>query len=180
MPEEIGTEFKILNYDELDAELKTYEIKLIEPSAFATQKINKKFVAVQACKDRVQSILEDAIKNTNIIERRKNSIEFDVEREKEKLLINNDDVKALSSQDKRNAAVNIKLEDKLRTLLTANALLQDSKDFEERVRLRLNNLESANKNLSRLISTFGIMFMRGEMNVSPNAKGLKLNSGGEE
>jgi len=176
----MSDEFKILDYEKLSEELKTYAVKLIEPSSYPTEVINKKLVKIQSYKDRVQSIYEDAISNRNILEKKLNDLEEEFEREKERLMINDKEIQELSSQDKRNAALNNKLKDKLEKIRIARNHLLDAKDFESKVKSRYANLESTNKNISRLISTLGIMFMRGELKINPDAKGTKLNIGTDE
>ena len=103
------SDFKILNYDELDAELQTYKVVLLEPSAYSTKRISEKMVRIQAYKDRVQSIIEDASKNRNILEQKYNELSSQIERKREGLLINNTDISKLP-QKKAEAASNLKLE----------------------------------------------------------------------
>jgi len=176
----MAEEFKILDYVELSKELKTYEVELLEPSSYPTPKINRRLIRIQSYKDRVQSMIEDAITNRNIVEKRVDQLQHEIDREKERLMAKDSEILELSSADKRTAAVNLKLKDKLDALLAANNLFLDAKDFESKARLRYANLESANKNMSRLISTYNVMFIRGEMKPAEGAQKMKLNLGGEE
>ena len=50
-------------------------------------------------------------------------------------------------------------------------MLLDAKDFESRAKLRYNNLDSTNKNMSRLMSMFDVMFQRGEIEVKQGYHG---------
>ena len=169
MPEE----FKILNYAALDEELRNYVVALVDPSEFPTSKINKKLIRIQGYKDRVLGMMFDAINNKNMCEKRHNEMISGLERDKEFLMAKDPEIKDLA-QKKAEATTNLRLKDKLDTLLLMENILLDAKSYESRVRIAYDNLESTYKAAAKLIGNIQVMFVRGEMKMVNNASGIRI------
>ena len=166
-------EFKVLDYVALDAELRNCTVALIDPSENATTRINKRLIKIQGYKDRVLGMMYDAINNKNLVEKKYNEMSFEIERAKESLMINDDDIKELA-QKKAEAAVNLKLKDKLADMLLMENILADAKAFERRTVLGYENLEATYKSISKLIGNINVLIMKGEMKMPNGAGRLKI------
>jgi len=151
-------------YSEYYTELASMHVALDEdPASIGIGSINRKIASIHAYKERTAAILTEAIANTYEREKGHRLLKLDYDLKFEKLLISDDQIKNLKSEGLRTAACNAKLPDEFLKMTSAEIDLNDSEGFLKVVQAKLNQLESANSNLSRQISVIELQVEVGEI-----------------
>ena len=151
-------------YTTLRSEISSIKFELdTDPAQIGVGNINRKISEVHAYKERVASILGEAI--TNVYKRdhlyQESKLDYDIKFEK--LLNSDDQIKNLKSEGLRTAACNSKIPDEYMRMCNLKIDLNDAEGFLKFVQTRFNQLESANSNLSRQISVIELQMDIGEI-----------------
>lgn len=159
-----------VKYSELRAELASIHIDLdSDPAATGIGNLNAKIAEVHSLKDRVSSILSDAISNVAERDRSYQESKILYEAKFDAILNNDPEIKALKSEGLRTAACNAKLPDEFSKVNSLKIDLADAESFQKIVQAKYNLLDSANTNISRQISVIQLQLDIGEVNRSASA-----------
>jgi hypothetical protein len=151
-------------YPELRQELSSIRIDLdADPASIGVSNINKKIADVNAQKERVASVLGEAI--ANVYEREHNyaALQLDYDIKAGKLLNSDDSIKNLKSEGLRSAALQATFSEEYLKAHTSKIDLTDAEGFLKFVQSKYNQLDSANSNISRQISVVELQLEIGEV-----------------
>jgi len=145
-------------------ELETLKVSLDkDPVAQGLSAINEKIADIQAKKDRVSNLLVEALANKCEYEKKYDTTKTSLDLERSKEIVTDTDIKNLKSDSARQAAANVKLNQKcldnhadLLEFMTAESYLKCIYQI-------YNNLCSAQENLSRQISVIQMGINIGEI-----------------
>lgn len=154
-------------YAEMRRELASIQIELDQdPAAAGIGTLNAKIAEVHAMKERVATIMAEAI--ANVAERNRSHQEAKMVYEsKFDAILNNDaTVRELKSEGLRRAACNAKLPDEYARVNATEIDLNDAESFQKLVQAKYNLLDSANTNISRQISVIQLQVDIGDINRS--------------
>lgn len=154
-------------YTELRKELASIRIDLdADPAATGIGQLNAKIAEVHALKERVATVMAEAI--ANVAERSRTHQEAKVLYESKFDAILNTDptVRELKSEGLRRAACNAKLPDEYAKVNATEIDLNDAESFQKLVQAKYNLLDSANTNISRQISVIQLQLDIGDINRS--------------
>jgi hypothetical protein len=151
-------------YSELRRELADIHIDLdTDPAATGIGQLNAKIAEVHALKDRVATILAEAIANVAERDRTHNEAKIIYEAKFDAILNNDKSVQELKSEGLRRAACNAKLPDEFAKMNSTKIDLSDAESFQKMVQTKYNLLDSANTNISRQISVIQLQLDVGEI-----------------
>lgn len=152
-------------YSTLRRELADIHIDLDpDPAATGVGQLNAKIAEVHALKDRVATILVEAIANVSERDRTYNEAKIIYEAKFDAILNNDASVQNLKSEGLRRAACNAKLPDEFARVNATQIDLADAESFQKIVQAKYNLLDSANTNISRQISVIQLQVDVGEIN----------------
>ena len=152
-------------YSELRRELQTIRIDLDpDPAATGIGQLNEKIAEVHALKDRVSSVMSEAIANVAEHERKYQESKIVYECKFDAILNNTKAIQEMKSDALRRAAVNAQLPDEFAKMNTTKIDLGDAEAFQKLVQAKYNLLDSANTNISRQISVIQLQMDVGEIN----------------
>ena len=151
-------------YSELRQELVSIRIDLDpDPAATGIGVLNEKIAEVHALKDRVSSILAEAITNSSARERIHAEAKVLYETKFDTILYQDDTIKNLKSEGLRRAAVNAQLPEDYGRMCATKIDLGEAESFQKLVQSKYNLLDSANTNISRQISVIQMQLDIGEV-----------------
>jgi hypothetical protein len=158
-------------YSELRKELADIHIDLdTDPASTGVGTLNSKIAEVHALKDRVATILAEAIANVAERDRTYNEAKIVYEAKFDAILNNDAAVQTLKSEGLRRAACNSKLPDEFARMNATQIDLADAESFQKIVQAKYNLLDSANTNISRQISVIQLQVDIGEINRPENSQ----------
>jgi hypothetical protein len=158
-------------YSELRRELSEIHIDLdADPAAMGIGTLNTKIAEVHALKDRVATILAEAIANVSERSRTHNEAKIIYEAKFDAILNNDPSIQALKSEGLRRAGCNAKLPDEFARVNATEIDLGDAESFQKIVQAKYNLLDSANTNISRQISVIQLQVDVGEINRPGNTQ----------
>jgi len=151
-------------YNTFRRELITIRIDLdADPANSGIGSLNEKIAAVHALKERVSTILSEAIANVYERERIYQELRVDYERKFDSILVSDPQIQNLKSEGLRKAACNSKLPDEFAKVNSASIDLAEAESFQKIVQNKYNLLDSANMNISRQISVIQLQLDIGEI-----------------
>jgi hypothetical protein len=154
-------------YSELRKELASIQIELDpDPAALGIGTLNAKIAEVHAMKERVASIMAEAIANVSERSRTHQEAKMIYESKFDAILNNERTVQELKSEGLRRAACNAKLPDEYAKVNATEIDLSDAESFQKLVQSKYNLLDSANTNISRQISVIQLQVDIGDINRS--------------
>lgn len=152
-------------YSELRKEMATIRIDLDgDPAAIGIGQLNAKIAEVHALKDRVASIMAEAIANVSERSRTHQEAKMLYEAKFDAILNSDRMVQELKSEGLRRAACNAKLPDDYARVNATEIDLNDAESFQKLVQAKYNLLDSANTNISRQISVIQLQVDIGDIN----------------
>lgn len=152
-------------YSEIRRELASIRIELDpDPAATGIGQLNEKIAEVHALKDRVSSIMSEAIANVAEHERLHQQAKIVYETKFDAILNNTKAIQEMKSDALRRAAVNAQLPDEFSRMNATKIDLGDAEAFQKLVQTKYNLLDSANTNISRQISVIQLQLDVGEVN----------------
>jgi len=152
-------------YSELRKELSTIKIELdSDPTATGIGQLNAKIAEVHALKDRVASIMAEAIANVSERSRSHQEAKMLYEAKFDAILNSDRTVTELKSEGLRRAACNAKLPEEYARVNATEIDLNDAESFQKLVQAKYNLLDSANTNISRQISVIQLQVDIGDIN----------------
>lgn len=154
-------------YSELRRELASIQIDLdSDPAAAGIGTLNAKIAEVHALKERVATIMAEAIANVSERSRTHQEAKMAYEAKFDAILNNDRTVQELKSEGLRRAACNAKLPDEYARVNSTEIDLSDAESFQKLVQAKYNLLDSANTNISRQISVIQLQVDIGDINRS--------------
>lgn len=152
-------------YSEYRRELASIQIDLdADPAASGIGTLNAKIAEVHALKERVSSMLSEAISNVAEHERKHQEAKIAYEAKFDAILNNDKSIRELKSEGLRTAACNAQLSDDFARVNASKIDLGDAESFQRLVQTKYNLLDSANTNISRQISVIQLQMEVGEIN----------------
>lgn len=152
-------------YSEFRRELASIQIDLdADPAASGIGTLNAKIAEVHALKERVSSMLSEAISNVAEHERKHQEAKIAYEAKFDAILNNDKTIRELKSEGLRTAACNAQLSDDFARVNASKIDLGDAESFQRLVQTKYNLLDSANTNISRQISVIQLQMEVGEIN----------------
>ncbi len=154
-------------YSELRKELASIQIDLdADPASTGIGQLNAKIAEVHALKERVATIMSEAIANVAERNRAHQEAKMTYEAKFDAILNNDKSVQELKSEGLRRAACNAKLPDEYARVNSTEIDLSDAESFQKLVQAKYNLLDSANTNISRQISVIQLQVDIGDINRS--------------
>lgn len=154
-------------YSGLRQELASIQIELdADPAATGIGTLNAKIAEVHALKERVATIMAEAIANVSERSRSHQEAKMLYESKFDAILNSERSVQELKSEGLRRAACNAKLPDEYSRVNSTEIDLNDAESFQKLVQAKYNLLDSANTNISRQISVIQLQVDIGDINRS--------------
>ncbi len=151
-------------YGTLRDEIREIRIELDrDPATSGIGVLNEKIADVHALKDRVSSILGDAIANVFERDRFYQELKSDYDVKFDSILHTKENIRNLKSEGLRRASCNAELPDEFAKMTSAKIDLTEAEGFQKFVQSKYNLLDSANTNISRQISVIELQLQIGEI-----------------
>jgi hypothetical protein len=134
-------------------EVKKIQVYLDEdPLSKGLVSVNNKLAEIQIAKDKVSSLLMDAMKNLAEHEILKEVVQNEHDRQQDLLIATDASVQAQKSAEQRSIHARLKMPELVLKLHHADIALIKAQWYQKCLTLVASNLESANSNLSRQIT----------------------------
>ena len=160
----------MLSYDEREirlGEVLQMKVRLdVDPVVNGLASINAMIATIQAYKDRVSSLVLEAIKNKHEAQRAYDEVEFTYDQSMSKMLATDPEVQNQKSEKLREATAQTKMAETVLKKHYASLELMDSESYYKQMQHAYENLEAANSGLSRQISVIQMAMQIGEINRS--------------
>jgi len=147
----------MINYKTALEELRKYSVEIPENPEKSTEELSLLLSKIQSYKNRVSALLVEALWEKASLEAALNAAETSYEAEKNALLATDPDITSKKSSDMREAAVNVRLAEKLSILNKAIVEKTMIDAYLKCIQQVYDNLDSASDSIGKQIQLLSLM-----------------------
>jgi len=143
----LGKKYSLFPFDKYRKEIKSYEVKLEKDPLKDLASHDEKFQILQSYRDRVVSVLNEALEFHNRVSSLFKMMKSDYDIKFNGALVTDEEIKKLSSKELRISAANDKYNEEMKKMRVVDLCILEIKTFIEEITNVCNNLDTTRESL---------------------------------